>query len=159
MMTSHQYIRVGHKNYPGPRGRSPGHAVPQPVPHAVPYAAPQPQPTGAVQSTDLTRLQEKAGRRQGAGFDSAWEAAPAPYSARRSGRVCDGTVVRQVGVVPQGAADSQNPADGKILQRQGRSARPVERRIYCTDELLADWKGRGSLTAARGKVPSGSGQQ
>ena len=26
------------------------------------------------------------------------------------------------------------------LQRQGRSARLVERRSYCTDELLAGWK-------------------
>ena len=53
-----------------------------------------------------------------------------------SGQVCDGTVLRQVGEVPQGAADSQNPEDGK----QFATARLAERRSCCTENLLAGWK-------------------
>ena len=34
--------------------------------------------------------------------------------------VCDGTVSRQVGKVPEGAADSQNPADDKQFATAGQ---------------------------------------
>ena len=56
---------------------------------------------------------------------------------------CDGTVLRQVGKVPQGAADKLIPRPQKMannLQRQGRSARLVERWSYCTEKLLAGGK-------------------
>ena len=44
---------------------------------------------------------------------------PVSEQGREQVRVCDGTVLRQVGEVPSGAADSQTPADGK--QRAGQS--------------------------------------
>ena len=42
------------------------------------------------------------------------------------------------GVLVQLIPEPQQMANN--LQRQGRSARLVERRICCTDELLAGWK-------------------
>ena len=53
--------------------------------------------------------------------------------------VGDGTVSRQVGEVPQGA-DPRPQKMANNLQRQGRSARLVERRSYCTERLLAGRK-------------------
>ena len=49
-------------------------------------------------------------------------------------RVCDGTVVRQVGEVPQGAADSQTPADSKQCATAGQecaAGRTTELHVFC----------------------------
>ena len=66
---------------------------------------------------------------------------------------CQGRLVksRRVQLIPRTQQMTNN------LQRQGRSTRPVERRSYCTDELLAGWKFADAHSSRSGRRATACG--
>ena len=64
--------------------------------------------------------------------------------------MCDGTVLRQVGEVPQGAADPQTPEDGKQFATAGQ--------VGLSERVLKDWQGQRCNISATACFASGRGE-